>query len=314
MPSSRARSPQSDAPQRAPSPWWSLVVWGLGVRHAALFGCALWCAWQLLSCPTALAQDDEDSVVEAVPKLRPPTVTTALDGKPVVRIEVVTEGARWPESPKLRNTRAGEPFSAALGRRAARELSDTGRFASVKIEAFIQGGGVVLRLRALPRRIVTAIRVAGGALDEEEMLGSARLEVGGEVTAPELPRIASRIRAFYARRGFGLAQVKVDAVDTDERMQVVVRVEIEQGEATSVVARKFLVDGSSPQLLKELDDYQVGQGDRADQELLREADLALQKQLRQRGWHRAEVSHKLQKSGLSMRLLVSIKAGPLFRL
>lgn len=315
MPSPRASSQESDAPPpRSSSALWSLLVWGLGVRHAALLGCALWCVWQTLGCPAALAQDDDDSVVEAVPKLRPPVVTAALDGKPVLRIEVVTEGGRWDEEPTLRNTRAGEPFSAALGRRAARELSDTGRFASVKIEAYVEGGGVVLRLRALPRRIVTAIRVAGGALDEEEMLGAARLEVGGEITAPDLPRIASRIKSFYARRGFGLAAVKVDAVDTDERMQVVVRVEIEQGGATSVIARKFLVDGSSPKLMKELEDYQVEPGDRADQELLHEADAALQKQLRQHGWHRAEVSHRLQESGLHMRLLVSVKAGPLFRL
>ncbi len=253
-------------------------------------------------------------MIEAVPRLRPAQATPELDGKPLGLIEVVIEGGRWRERPKLRNIRLGEPYSAQLGRRAARELTDTGRFASVKIEAQLRGDSVILRLRVLPRRIITAARIAGGALDEEETLATARVEVGGEVTALELPRIASRIRALYARRGFLNARVAVDAVDTDEQMQVVLRIDISRGASATVAERRFLVDGATPELRRELTDYAIEQGDRADQELLKAADLELQKRLRQHGWHQAEISHRLEDDTARIRLLVSVKAGPRYRL
>ncbi len=256
---------------------------------------------------------DEPAALEAIPTLRP-RAPSPLAGRPLVAIDVVTRGGRWAAPITLRNTRVGELFSEPLARRAARELVDSGRFAEVDVAVAAEGAGVRLTLSVLPRRVVAALRVTGGSLDESEMLTDARLAVGGELTAPELPKLAERIRAFYVRRGYLKAKASVEAVDTDEPMAVLVRVEVTEGAPTALARRRFLVDGASPELRAELTEYELDAGDRADQELLAQADQAFIKHLQRRGWHQAEVKSRLVQRGQHTELYVAVEPGPLIRL
>ncbi len=261
-------------------------------------------------------RDLQGSEVGRIPELKPAPSLGALLGRSISRVEVVAVGGRWEERPTLRFVHAGDTLSSELARRAMLELTDTGRFANVSADAEAEGEGVVLRLKLVPRRIVASIRVAGGVLDTDETLRVARIRAGSEVTAAELASIARRVQEQYVRRGHPAAAVRIDAVDTDDPLRVVVLIDIVAGEPRRVARRRFLV-WPSPKvegLSSALAGYGVGERDRADEDDLTTADRDLEKALRSRGWHRAAVTHSLRATAVGTELAVDVKAGPRLRL
>ncbi len=252
----------------------------------------------------------------AIPKLSPPPKLGDLAGKPIVRLEVVTAGGRWARKVKLERVRIGEPLSIEAARRAMRELTDTGRYATARAEALPEGDGVLLRITVLPRRIIESVKLLGGVLDEQDTLRAAEVQVGGELTAPELPQIAQRIVAYYARHGFPAAKADIDVIDTDDPMQVVLLITLHPGAPRRLVGRSFaLSPQGAPGIEDVLSTYGVGAGDRVDDERLDKADRALEKELRARRWFRATVEHRMltTKDGGSW-LQVVVRAGPLMHL
>jgi len=261
-------------------------------------------------------RDAEESGIGKIPELGSAPTLGALAGRTITRVEVVPVGGRWEERPTPRFVRPGDTLTTELARRAMLELTDSGRFANVSAEALVEGDGVVLRLKVVPRRLVAGIRINGGVLDADETLRVARAQTGSEVTAAELASIARRVQAQYVKRGYPAAAVRIDAIDTDDPLRVVLLLEVVAGEPRRIEKRRFLVwpnpkvDG----LAEALASYGVGDRERADQDELTAADRELEKTLRTRGWHRASVSHELRSAGARTELLVDIKAGPLVRL
>ncbi len=256
---------------------------------------------------------EKEPVAEGVPALSAASPLGQLAGRTLVRIEVVTEGGRWQEAVALQRVRLGEALSSEVARRAMRELSDTGRYATVSASAVPEGNGVVLRLKALPRRIIATIRLQGSALDRDETLRTAQVREGGEVTAPELPKIAERVEKLYRYHGYPAAHVSVDATDTDDPLRVVLSIDVTAGEPRPVTALGFGVWPSTkvPGLRAVLSGYAVSAGDRLDEDVIEAADRELEERLRKRGWHRAKVSHRVTEAG---GLQVIVHAGPLIRL
>lgn len=185
--------------------------------------------------------DSQGSEVGRIPELTPAPIASALFGRTISRVEVIAVGGRWEERPALRFVQAGDALTSELARRAMLELTDTGRFANVSADAVADGEGVVLRLKVVPRRIVASVRVAGGVLDTDETLRVARVRTGSEVTAAELASIARRVQDQYVRRGHPAAGVRIDAVDTDDPVRVVVLIDIAPGEPRRIARRRFLV-------------------------------------------------------------------------
>lgn len=258
---------------------------------------------------------DEPSVGR-IPELGPAPALGSLLGRSITRVEVIPVGGRWEERPTPRFVRAGDTLTSELARRAMLELTDTGRFANVSAEAESDGSGVVLRLKVVPRRLVASIRINGGVLDAEETLRAARVRTGSELTAAELAGIARRVQELYVRRGHPAAAVRIDALDTDDPLRVVLLLDVVAGEPRRVDRRRFLV-WPSPKvdgLTDALATYAVADRDRADEDEIAAADRELEKTLRVRGWHRATVSHQLRLVGARTELAVDIKAGPLVRL
>src|SRR5262249_25025021 len=134
----------------------------------------------------------------------------AAEGKPVRRVETVTEGGRWASTPAVRSVRIGEPLTGEVARRAMRELLATGRFARANADAAVEADGAVLRLTLLPRRLIATIRISGAALETGPTLEAAQVSEGGEVTASLLPIFAERIKAHYAAHGYTACEVRVD--------------------------------------------------------------------------------------------------------
>ena len=197
-----------------------------------------------------------------------------------------------------------------------RELTDSGRFASVRAEAQADGAGAILRLFVLPRRLIASIRLTGSSLDPEETLRAAGIREGGEITAPELPRVATLIRSFYLRRGYPAAWVETSSIDTDDPMRVVLEIEVRAGSPLKIDRRLFGVwpDPKVAGLEPVLATYAIGEGDVLDEELLALADRDLEQALHGRGWHRADVRHRVERGrGASTTLHVLVRAGPLLR-
>ncbi len=252
----------------------------------------------------------------AIPKLSPPPELGDLAGKRIVRIEVVTAGGRWVQKVRLERVRVGDPLTIELARRAMRELTDTGRYATARAEALPEGDGVLLRLVVLPRRIIESVKLLGGVLDEEDTLRAADVHAGGELTAPDLLEIAKRIRAYYARHGFPTSRADLDVIDTDDPMQVVLLITVHPGPARPLVGVSFaLSPQGAPGIGDVLSSYAVHAGDRMDQERLDAADRELEKELQSRRWFRAAVEHRIlqTKTGQSW-LQVIVRAGPLMNL
>ncbi len=233
-----------------------------------------------------------------------------------MRVEVVVEGGRFGQPTNVTRVRAGQAFSAEAARRALQELADSGRFADVKLEVEEAGAGVILRLRALPRRVVVRLELSGSPIPDDELLRAAGLHVGDDLTGPDLPRVAERMQEALARRGFPLGKVTALALDTDDPLNIVVLLEVKAGPPERVVDRWFGVwpDPNAPGMRSVLAGYEVGRGDRADTEALANADKNLKAALRAHGWHRAEVTHRLESKPTGVFLRVEVQAGPLLKL
>jgi outer membrane protein assembly factor BamA len=275
----------------------------------------------LLLPAAALAQQPGEEQVKgaaagAIPKLSPPPELGALAGKRIVRIEVATAGGRWVRKVQLERVRVGEPLTIEVARRAMRELTDTGRYATARAEALPEGDGVLLRVVVLPRRIIESVKLLGGVLDEDETLRAAEVHDGGELTAPELPEISQRIQAYYAHHGFPTAKADIDVIDTDDPMQVVLLITLHPGPPARLAGVSFaLSPQGAPGIDAVLSSYSVHAGDRIDDERLDAADRALEKELRTRRWFRGTVEHRMlvTKTGGSW-LQVVVRAGPLMQL
>jgi outer membrane protein insertion porin family len=245
-----------------------------------------------------------------VPDLGAP-VGRDLVGKPIRRVEVVTVGGRWAAPLAVTAVRPGDPASPEAARQVMREALATGRFARADVEAYLEGGGVVLRLDVLPRRLVASVQLGGSVLDTAETLDAAEVAVGGELTAPRLPDIAAKVRRFYERRGFPAAEVSTETADTDQPDKVILTIAIVPGKPRTVSRRVFVIEPAADREVGDLkSSYKVGAGARVDEPSLAEADRDLGEVLRQHGFSRAEVRHLVRGAGAFSYLYVYVLPGP----
>ena len=115
------------------------------------------------------------------------------------------------------------------------------------------------------------------------------MAAGGELTFPQLAMIEARVRELYQKRGFPLAEVRVDAGDTDQPDKVVLSIDVKPGAPRTISWRGFVVDPvvdrstgvtrSTPAFEREVgsltSDYKVAVGARLDDAALAEADKEL---------------------------------------
>ncbi|MFO0552014.1 MAG: POTRA domain-containing protein [Polyangiaceae bacterium] len=232
-------------------------------------------------------------------------------GLPIVRVEVRVQGTRWASKPTITSVKFGEKLTAETARRAMRELGDTGGFAKLAAEAERAGSGAVLRIIAVPARIVAAVQLDGGALERAATLRAANLVVGEEITERELDAIPGRVQDFYAERGFPAATVTVRAAELDDPGTVLVVVNVVPGEPRTVAQRIFVIEPDYDAHVKDLKfDYKVDAGARFDESALVDADRALAQALREAGFYRAHVQHsRKDKDGFSY-LYIYVDSGP----
>lgn len=243
----------------------------------------------LSPCRTFAAESDAPLLLQSAPDLAP------YLGQPITRIQVLTEGGRWPATPQIEHARIGQLLSADLVRRVLAELADSGRYADLRASVDSDVGGVLLTIRVVPRRLIASIRVAAAGLEQDDVLRVANVHQGGALTAAELNALQGRVMALYVRRGYDRARVTVEAVDTDDPASIVLTIDAVPGKARKIAQRRFAVwpDPSADGISEALSNYALGKGDRANEDALSDADRALEADLKTRGFHRAKVSHQL---------------------
>jgi outer membrane protein insertion porin family len=172
---------------------------------------------------------------------------------------------------------------------------------------------------------VATIQLGGDVLGRLAVLEAAGIEEGARLAEADVPALATRLEAFYARRGYPRARVAVSLGETDEPGRVVLSFEVFHevgaerlagpGPARLVEQRVFVVDPVIDQELGERRSlYRFGRGARADEPLLADADRELTEALRKDLFLRAQVSHTVEERGEVTTLFVHVDAGPRFEL
>ncbi len=239
-----------------------------------------------------------------------PVLPTDLLGRPILAVDVVTEGGRWQTHEALPEGLLGQAFSAEQARRITQALLDTGRYARASVAAAPAPGGVRLVASVLPRKLVAQVRVTGNALEATATMQAAGVDIGEEMTVRSLREIDRRVTELYRQRGFPQVAVSTQALDTDAPMEVVLFVRIHAGPPALVHSRSMSVEPPAPAELRHvLEGYSVEEGDRADREALASADIELQARLHGRGYPGAKVSHSLGESPRGPVLEVSVELG-----
>jgi len=257
----------------------------------------------LAPCRAVAADNDASLVLQSPPDLTP------YIGRPITRIQVLTEGGRWTATPAIEHARIGQLLTADLVRRVLAELADSGHYADLRASVDTEVAGVRLTIRVVPRRLVAAVRVTTAGLDQDDVLRVADVREGKAVTAAELHALQDRVMALYVRRGYDHARVTVEPVDTDDPASIVLTIEAIPGSPRIIAARRFAVwpDPQAEGMAEALSSYAWGRGDRANEDSLTEADRALELELKTRGFHGAKVAHQVS-DGPRAELQVSVYA------
>src|SRR5690606_35505257 len=133
--------------------------------------------------PSAGEAQAETVVGDAlVPPLMPRTDLREFRGKPLRSVVFREHGTSEDRPLQLQLVQLGEPFSAAVVRRAMDELLREGRYAGLAAHVEAQEDGVSVRLSGAIRRIVADVELFGGDIPHEEVLEVTALRQGVEIT------------------------------------------------------------------------------------------------------------------------------------
>src|SRR5580698_8507767 len=161
-----------------------------------------------------------------VPRLGAPPDVTRFEGRRITAVNVVLDGDAWGDEKNsaLTGVKSGDPFSAAVARRALDEILESGRFARGRVSAREDGDGVLLEIRVVPRRLIGRLRldVHGASMERDEALRDADLAEGGEIVGADLALTKARIRRNFALHGYPAARADITVRPMDDARVLVV--------------------------------------------------------------------------------------------
>ena len=207
----------------------------------------------------------------------------------------------------------GEPLSARAVRRSIERLFSTGRFSDVVARGDDGPGGMVVTFELSPVVRIARIDVSGArALGKDEVLAAARLAAGTEYWPERLDEARAGLLAAYGRKGWNQAEISASAQPSGN--EVVVRLEIREGQPTRVAAVRFEgQQGLSPGRLASAFGLKVG--DILDRSRLDPGAEELRTLYRETGHARARVgAPRVTLEGSAAVVTVPVEAGPAFTL
>ncbi len=150
-------------------------------------------------------------------------------GKPVTAVRLVIDGADSTEAAlaDLVETRTGRPLSMTEVRESVAHLFSLGRFDDVRVDAAMEGGGVVLRYELTPTHVVSRVEFSGNVRAPGVDVGQLRRAVVDRYgTSPPLGRVgelAAAVTEVLRQRGYSRAQVtpSVDVARGSDRAALI---------------------------------------------------------------------------------------------
>lgn len=230
-----------------------------------------------------------------------------------VRVEIAGVAAADAMVLELVETRVGEPLAMRNVRATVDHMVGLGRFEDVRVFAAPTDQGVALRWQLMPVKRISKI-----SIDGHTVLPAASLRA--EITdrfgaAPSVSRIdemVTRLRAFYAARGFLRATIRPRVEDqgpAPERAQLVLT--IDAGDRVSIGSTTVAGRPLEPEaeVLRKLD---LATGRPFDQIAIDARLAAYEESLRERGYYEARVreSHVALGDQQTVALSLTIDPGP----
>jgi outer membrane protein insertion porin family len=240
-----------------------------------------------------------------------------FQGKPVTRAVAVLDDETWNDipAPKLHSVEIGEPFSAAVARRALAEGLASGLFGRGRVSVVANGGSVELLVHLVPRKVIKSVHVDfhGARIDRDEVENAAGIPSGSELIARDLPEARVRVEEVFHRHGYPLAAVTFTLREMDDPSGVVVLLDVVPGAPARITRRALYVFGAEPlEIETTTSSYAVEAHDRLDDARMAAADTELATKLRAKGYHRATVHHDIVTDAAGATLRVRIDTGPRF--
>jgi len=230
-----------------------------------------------------------------------------------VKLEMRGGGAIPAELTSLVAVEPGMPLSARAVRRSIERLFSTGRFSDVVARGDEGPDGLIVTFELAPVVRVARVEVSGNrALGTDEVLAAARLTAGSEYWPERLDEARTGLLAAYGRRGWNAATVSATAQPTGN--DVVVRLEIHEGEPTRIAAVRFEGQPALPPG-RLASAFGLRVGDILDRSRLDPGAESLRALYRDTHHARARVgSPRVTLEGTGAVVTVPVEAGPAFTL
>jgi len=210
-------------------------------------------------------------------------VDIKVDGNQRVSGERIIETARL---------HASEPYSLIKVQRGIRKLFDTGLFEDISILGEQDPGGIILMIRVKENPTVRSIKVQGvKALKNEDVRKKLTIKEGDLFNPSEVAETKNAILELYRDKGYHLASIDVEKVETDEPGLVDLAITVKEGKRVDV--KKIVFEGNTHfsdkklrgQMKTEQDGFWFWQGTRYKEDVLKEdLDQRLAKFYRDRGF------------------------------
>lgn len=187
-----------------------------------------------LARPALLAQIVAEGEVEATPDVSAGTMRVA---------DVQVVGNRRIEADAIRavvTTRPGEPYRPARIAEDVRRIYELGYFRDVQVLAGESLEGKIVTFIVEENPLIRQVTIAGNeSIDAEEIRDQLTLTVGSTIDYPLLLENKARLEAFYAVKGFYLAQIEYE-VETLREGAVAVNFLVEEGRKIRLVEIDFV--------------------------------------------------------------------------
>jgi outer membrane protein insertion porin family len=155
-------------------------------------------------------------------------------GAKVVALRVVGP-AEGNVEPRELGVPIGAPLNRALVRTALARLTGSGRWADVQVDAERLEDGVVLLFQLQPRLTVRRVDAVGNqVLDAREVERVIGMREESEIDVERFPAQIEALKQEYQSHGRFETEVQIALRDTDDPALKVVRVEIQEGPATTI--------------------------------------------------------------------------------
>lgn len=193
----------------------------------------------------AIEGDDIEEEVEETPQVSIPR--TICQDRVIRQIRIVgNERVASEDMMQSIRSRRGAPCTDPDITRDAHALWDLGYFDDIVVDALQVGEAIDIVFRVRERPSIARIVFHGNdAIDNDDLNGKVTLREGAILSIPDVRENVTKIRDFYAEKGYFLARVRYH-LEPLPHNEVEVRFDIDEGESVTVRRIRFVGNRNLP--------------------------------------------------------------------